>query len=157
MKLRKGKAATCGTNHTSRNSRPVPPACPAPGSGRGWSGAEPRGTQCLSQHPLPSCPRWRGAQHPGSARSGGGKPRTRHRSGQAACSPLEGCLCSLLQQVASGTNPSPTPPAARGPPRPRQVLRHEMRPSALPRDYFTKAELDWHAFLKDSQALPIKL
>ena len=71
MKLRKGKAATRGTNHTTGTSRPVPPACPAPGSRRGTSGAETRGTRGLSRHLFPSCPLWQGAQDPGSARSGG--------------------------------------------------------------------------------------
>lgn len=70
-KLRKGKAATCGTNYTTRTSRPVSPACPAPGSGRGGIGAETRGTRGLSPHPFPSCPWWQGAQHPSGAGSGG--------------------------------------------------------------------------------------
>lgn len=53
-KLRKGTAAMCGTNHTTRISRPVRPACPAPGSRRGRSVAEKRG----SEPALPSQLSW---------------------------------------------------------------------------------------------------
>lgn len=44
----------CGTNHTTRISRPVRPACPAPGSRRGRSVAEKRG----SEPALPSQLSW---------------------------------------------------------------------------------------------------
>lgn len=42
------------------------------------------------------CPWWQGAQHPQRCRERRGKPRSGHGGGQAACSLLEGSLCSLL-------------------------------------------------------------
>lgn len=140
MKLRKGKAATRGTNHATMTSRPVPPVCPAPGSGRGRSGDETRGTQGLSQHPLPSCPRWRGAQHPGGARSGGESLVA--GSVAVRCLYQAGCLqptrrVSLLTPAAGSERRQPELRAIAGcEGTAGSQLRHETRPLALPRDFF---------------------
>lgn len=76
-----------------------------------------------------------------------GEPPSWHHGGQAARSPLEGLLCSLLQQLGTASAWTRLPLAARDLPGPR----HQTRPLAVPRDFPTEAELDWHAILKDSQ------
>lgn len=117
---------------------------------------ETRETQSLIWCPLPSCPRWQGAQHPSGARSGGESLVPGTAVGRLPAAHLKG----LSADSCIGQRMAPSPalsPAARGPPGPRRPLRHEMRPLDLPRDLFTEAELDWHAFLKDSQSLLIEL
>jgi len=98
--LRKGKA--CRTNHTTRTSGPVPPACSAPGSRRGRSGAETGGSWGVSRNPIsrelstPAVPVVEGkASH-----------RVLWRAGRSQ--PAGSSLCSLLRPAAS---PPPSPAA----------------------------------------------
>lgn len=95
--------------------------------------AETRGSEPAS---LPSCPGCQDAQClavPGVQ----GEPPSWHHGGQAAGSPWRGSSAHSCSLNSAATDP------------PR--LRHQTRPPALPGDFPTEAELDWHAVLKDSQ------
>lgn len=137
--------------------RPIPPSCTTPGSRRGRSGAETRGTQGLSQHSLPSCPRWRGAQQPGGARSGGESLVPRTAPGRLLAAPLEGPSAHPSRGQPVVPAPASHPHWLRGAHRVPGGHSDTKRSHQLSlQDLFTEAALHWHVFL-DSQVPPIRL